>query len=67
MKLNKLIEKLTRASDDYFMKHGFRPSIYEMDKDEGILLCKTVKRDGCLATAKKPYKRVRIKELERLL
>ena len=55
MKLNKLIEKLTRIKNEYVEKYGTEPEIFSFD-DEGILLCSKIEKpEPCTRRAKKPY------------
>ena len=55
MKLNKLIEKLTRIKNEYVEKYGTEPSIFSCDSD-GILLCSKVERpERGVRRAKRPY------------
>lgn len=61
MKVTKLIERLQKLNAAFKKKHGVEPSIYEIDRDEGALLCVKVERP-CpgFRRAKRPYLRAKL-------
>lgn len=57
MKLETLIKRLQKANDKYKALHGKSPSIFSVNEDEGMLLCRNVLKDGGVSSAIKPYMR----------
>ncbi len=68
MKISKIIQNLEKVMSDYKEKYTEikDPEIYSIERDEGILICSKVIKDGCLTRAVKPYIRRKI-GIEKLL
>jgi hypothetical protein len=63
MKLGTLIFELIKHKQKYEAKYGFDPIIYAVDEFDGILLCKAIKKRDGIATAEKPYMRIRDRKI----